>query len=115
MGISCCNEKGLLEKDNVPSYEQNNNDNNKTKENDEHNASNESFEEKELLEKKETIGEGGFGKVILVKLVHRANAPSPIVVTFSFIITLFREAHPSNAPSATLFNGGIKYNGYFIA
>ena len=67
MGIGCCNEKGLLEKDNIPSYEQNNNDNNKTKENDEHNASNESFEEKELLEKKRTIGEGGFGKVILVE------------------------------------------------
>ena len=67
MGIGCCNEKGLLEKDNIPSYEQNNNDNNKTKENDEHNASNESFEEKELLEKKGTIGKGGFGKVILVE------------------------------------------------
>ena len=67
MGIGCCNEKGLLEKDNIPSYEQNNNDNNKTKENDEHNASNESFEEKELLEKKRTIGKGGFGKVILVE------------------------------------------------
>ena len=67
MGIGCCNEKGLLEKDNIPSYEQNNNDNNKTKENDENNASNESFEEKELLEKKRTIGEGAFGKVILVE------------------------------------------------
>ena len=55
MGIGCCNEKGLLEKDNIPSYEQNNNDNNKTKEKDEYNASNESFEEKELLKKRRLL------------------------------------------------------------
>ena len=67
MGVSSCNDKDFLEKKNVPKYEQNNNNNNKTKENDEHNKSNESYEENELLIKKRSIGQSGFGKVILVE------------------------------------------------